>query len=60
MKSMGSGYQEGQRPGDLYMFVAEGIYRSEDEIPGGLIDLSSGNNGSSNVPFTEVRKDITN
>lgn len=48
---MGSGYQEGQRPGDLYMFVAEGIYRSEDEIPGGLIDLSSGNNGSSNRPL---------
>ena len=38
-------------PGDLYMFVAEGIYRSEDEIPGGLIDLSSGNNGSSNRPL---------
>ena len=33
------------------MFVAEGIYRSEDEIPGGLIDLSSGNNGSSNRPL---------
>ena len=50
-KAWVGGYQEGQRPGDLYMFVAEGIYRSEDEIPGGLIDLSSGNNGSSNRPL---------
>ena len=33
-KAWVGGYQEGQRPGDVYMFVAEGIYRSEDEIPG--------------------------
>lgn len=45
------GYQEGQRPGDIYMFVAEGIYKSQDEIPSGLIDISSGNNGSSNRPL---------
>ncbi|WP_373759663.1 SusC/RagA family TonB-linked outer membrane protein [Bacteroides heparinolyticus] len=36
------GYQEGQRPGDLYAFVAEGIYRSQDEIPAGRIDVTSG------------------
>ena len=23
------GYQEGQRPGDLYMFIADGIYKSQ-------------------------------
>ena len=45
------GYQEGQRPGDVYAFVAEGIYRNESEIPAGLIDISSGNNGSSNRPL---------
>ena len=42
------GYQEGQEPGAIYGFQAEGIYRSYDEIPGNLIDISSGNNGSSN------------
>lgn len=42
------GYQEGQRPGDLYVYRAEGIYRSQDEIPAGLIDVSTGNNGSNN------------
>ena len=45
------GYQEGQRPGDIYMFVADGIYRNENEIPTGLIDLTSGNNGSSGRPL---------
>lgn len=33
------GYQEGQRPGDLYRFIAEGIYRSQEEIPEDLIDI---------------------
>ena len=45
------GYQEGQHPGDIYMFIAEDIYRSEDEIPDGLIDITSGNNGSSGRPL---------
>ncbi len=42
------GYQEGQRPGDVYAYKAEGIYKSYDEIPGNLIDKSTGNNGSNN------------
>ena len=51
MKSMGrrSGRQ---RPGDLYTFVAEGIYRSEDEIPGGLIDCQAVTTAKRNRPFT--------
>lgn len=44
------GYQEGNRPGDIYMFIAEGLYRSQDEIPSGLIDVTTGNNGSSSRP----------
>ena len=40
------GYQEGQTPGDIYAFEYNGIYKSYDEIPGNLIDKSSGNNGS--------------
>lgn len=40
------GYQEGQEPGAIYGFKAEGIYQSYDEIPGNLIDITSGNNGS--------------
>ena len=40
------GYQEGQEPGIIYAFQANGLYRSESEIPGNLIDKSSGNNGS--------------
>lgn len=40
------GYQEGQRPGDIYAFKAEGIYSNLSEIPGNLIDKTSGNNGS--------------
>lgn len=45
------GYQEGQSPGDIYAFQAEGIYQSYDEIPGNLIDRSTGNNGSNNKPL---------
>ena len=45
------GYQEGQRPGDIYGFKAEGIYKNESEIPGDLVDTSSGNNGSNNKPL---------
>ena len=40
------GYQEGQTPGDIYAFKALGIYKSYDEIPANLIDMTSGNNGS--------------
>ena len=35
------GYQEGQRPGNIYAFKAEGIYKSVNEIPGELIDKST-------------------
>lgn len=45
------GYQEGQRPGDVYMFVAEGIYKDQSEIPSNLIDITSGNNGSNGRPL---------
>lgn len=45
------GYQEGYRPGDLYMFMAEGIYRTQDEIPTNLVDISTGNNGANNRPL---------
>lgn len=45
------GYQEGQEPGAIYGFKAEGIYQSYDEIPGNLRDISSGNNGSNNKPL---------
>lgn len=41
------GYQEGQRPGDIYGFQALGLYRSEDEIPGFLVDTSTGGTFSS-------------
>ena len=33
------------------MFVAEGLYKSQDEIPANLIDLTTGNNGSSGRPL---------
>lgn len=31
------GYQEGQEPGQLYVFQAEGIYKNESEIPNNMI-----------------------
>lgn len=34
------GYQEGQTPGDMYAYQADGIYQSEDEIPAGLINTT--------------------
>lgn len=43
------GYQEGQEPGMLYAFKAEGLYRNEGEIPADLIDRTSGNNGSNGL-----------
>lgn len=33
------------------MFIAEGIYQSQDEIPAGLVDITSGNNGSNGRPL---------
>lgn len=45
------GYQEGQRPGDVYLFIAEGIYKNQSEIPANLIDITSGNNGSNGRPL---------
>lgn len=35
------GYQEGQEPGVLVTYVAEGIYRSYDDIPADMIDKST-------------------
>jgi len=37
-KNWVGGYQEGQSPGDIYGFQADGIYRSESEIPENLVD----------------------
>ena len=42
------GLQEGQSYGDIYSFQYGGIYQSWDEIPGDLIDQSTGNNGTNN------------
>lgn len=35
------GYQEGQEYGVIYAFKSLGIYKSESEIPGNLIDRST-------------------
>lgn len=43
------GYQEGQEPGSLYAFQAEGLYKDESEIPRNLIDKTSGDNGSNGL-----------
>ena len=43
------GKQEGQSYGDIYGFKAEGIYKSYDEIPGNLKDISSANNSGRNI-----------
>lgn len=40
------GYQEGQTPGDIYGFLAEGIYEKDSDVPGNLKDISTGNNGA--------------
>ena len=45
------GYQEGQTPGDIYGFKAEGIYKDWNSIPGDLVDISTGNNGSNSKPL---------
>lgn len=36
------GYQEGYEPNVLYMYKAEGIYKSKDEIPTNLVDKHLG------------------
>ncbi len=63
------GYQEGQEPGVLYAYKAEGIYKTQSEIPGNLIDQSIGNNGSNNIvlygpqkwaEFTDAQKTQAN
>ncbi len=36
------GYQEGQEPGILYAYQADGIYKSWDEIPDYLVDKGGG------------------
>lgn len=38
------GYQEGERPGAIYAFQADGLYRSQAEIPENLIDKVPGKN----------------
>ncbi|MFZ5429672.1 MAG: SusC/RagA family TonB-linked outer membrane protein [Bacteroidota bacterium] len=43
------GFQEGQRPGGMWAFIAEGIFKDEAQvaaIAGNRIDITSGNNGS--------------
>lgn len=45
------GYQEGQSPGDIYVFKAKGIYQSEQQIidlANNLIDESTAGHGSDN------------
>lgn len=43
------GQQEGHSYGDIYGFKAEGIYKSYDEIPGNLKDISTPNNAGRNI-----------
>ena len=48
------GYQEGQRPGDIYAYKAKGIYRDWDHVnsvAANRKDISTGNNGSNNRPL---------
>lgn len=43
------GYQEGQTPGGLWLFVAEGIFKDEaqvQQIANNRTDITTGNNGS--------------
>lgn len=39
------GYQEGQEPGVLVGYIAEGIYKSKSEIPGDLVVTAGNSNG---------------
>lgn len=45
------GYQEGLEPGVIYAYKAEGIYKSYDEIPGNLTDISVGYWGGNSIPL---------
>ena len=48
------GYQEGQSPGGLWAFVAEGIFKDDAEVlakAGNRKDITSGNNGSNGRPL---------
>lgn len=48
------GYQEGQRPGGLWVFQAEGIFQNWDQVnavAGNRMDYTSGNNGSNGRPL---------
>ena len=40
------GYQEGQEPGVLYAYKAEGIYKNWDEIPDYLVDKAGGSSAA--------------
>ena len=40
------GYQEGYEPNVLYMYKAEDIYKSKDEIPTNLVDKHLGRQDS--------------
>ncbi|MFA6831929.1 MAG: TonB-dependent receptor [Bacteroidaceae bacterium] len=42
------GYQEGQRPGDIYLFKSKGLFRTQADLDkySGRIDVTSGNNGA--------------
>lgn len=56
------GYQEGQRPGEVYAFKSLGLYKNADDIPANWIDMSTGNNGSNNrfLYGTESWKEVYN
>ena len=45
------GYQEGQEPGVLYVFQAEGIYKSESEIPSNMVVKTTNFFGSNTRPL---------
>ncbi len=45
------GLQEGRRPGDIYAYKSEGIYKSIEDIPANLIDKSVGHSGANNKPL---------
>lgn len=48
------GYQEGQEPGGLWLFVADGVYQNAEQIQAeaaNRIDITSGNNGSNGKPL---------
>lgn len=46
------GYQEGQEPGLMIGYVAQGIYQSNDEVPSNYRDIVGNNAGKEIVPFS--------